>query len=97
MITFDWFVLPSNFPKVLEGYYTDRREQTEHHADFKPSRAEAYIAPDERVRGEPDRFACLEAEIRRRLEEKGVIQGQTLVLGEATEEEIRYLQDCGVL
>ena len=97
MITFDWFVLPSNFPKVLEGYYTDRREQTEHHADFKPSRAEAYIAPDERVRGEPDRFACLEAEIRRRLEEKGVIQGQTLVLGDATQEEIKYLQDCGVL
>ena len=23
MITFDWFVLPSNFPKVLEGNYTD--------------------------------------------------------------------------
>ena len=24
VITFDWFVLPSNFPKVLEGNYTDR-------------------------------------------------------------------------
>mgnify|MGYP005810444145 CR=1 FL=1 len=24
MITFDWFVLPSNFPKVLEGNYTDK-------------------------------------------------------------------------
>ena len=24
VITFDWFVLPSNFPKVLEGNYTDK-------------------------------------------------------------------------
>ena len=23
IITFDWFVLPSNFPKVLEGNYDD--------------------------------------------------------------------------
>jgi hypothetical protein len=23
-ITFDWFVLPNNFPKVLEGNYSDR-------------------------------------------------------------------------
>ncbi len=86
---FDWFVRPSNFPKVLEGNYTDREEQTE-----QPT---AYEEPEEHVRGEPDRFSCLEPEIRRRLEEKGVIQGQTLVLGDATEEEIRYLQDCGVL
>ncbi len=86
---FDWFVRPSNFPKVLEGNYTDREEQTE-----QPT---AYEEPEEYVRGEPDRFSCLEPEIRRRLEEKGVIQGQTLALGDATEEEIRYLQDCGVL
>lgn len=26
MITFDWFVLPSNFPKVLEGNYDDEKE-----------------------------------------------------------------------
>lgn len=26
MITFDWFVLPSNFPKVLEGNYSDKQE-----------------------------------------------------------------------
>lgn len=97
MITFDWFVLPSNFPKVLEGYYTDRQEQTEQPAGFQPSRTEAYTAPEEDIRGEPDRFSCLEPEIRRRLEEKGVIQGQTLVLGDATEGEIKYLQDCGVL
>lgn len=91
MITFDWFVLPSNFPKVLEGYYTDRQEQT---AGFQTG---AETAPKEHVRGEPDRFFCLEPEIRRRLEEKGIIEGQTLVLDNATENEIRYLQDCGVL
>lgn len=94
---FDWFVRPSNFPKVLEGNYTDKEEQTEQSSGFQPSRAEAYTALEEHVRGEPDRFSCLEPEIRQRLEEKGVIQGQTLVLGDATEEEIRYLQDCGVL
>ena len=86
---FDWFVRPSNFPKVLEGNYTDREEQTE-----QPT---AYAEPEEHVRGEPDRFSCLEPEIRRRLEEKGIIQGQTLVLGDATEGEIKYLQDCGGL
>ena len=91
MITFDWFVLPSNFPKVLEGHYTDRQEQA---AGFRTG---TYTAPEEHVRGEPDRFFCLEPEIRRRLEEKGVIQGQTLVLEDATEKEIGYLQDCGVL
>lgn len=26
-ITFDWFVLPSNFPKVLEGNYDNRKEK----------------------------------------------------------------------
>lgn len=26
MITFDWFVLPSNFPKVLEGNYSDEQD-----------------------------------------------------------------------
>ncbi len=97
MFDFDWFVRPSNFPKVLEGNYTDRQEQAEQPSGFQPSKAEAYTMPEEHVRGEPDRFSCLEPEIRQRLEEKGVIQGQTLVLGDATEEEIRYLQDCGVL
>ncbi len=27
VITFDWFVLPNNFPKVLEGNYADREVQ----------------------------------------------------------------------
>ena len=27
-ITFDWFVLPSNFPKVLEGNYNDTKNST---------------------------------------------------------------------
>ena len=29
MITFDWFVLPSNFPKVLEGNYNRRKPLSE--------------------------------------------------------------------
>ena len=29
VITFDWFVLPSNFPKVLEGNYDDEKDKTE--------------------------------------------------------------------
>lgn len=28
-ITFDWFVLPNNFPKVLEGNYDDKDSKTE--------------------------------------------------------------------
>ena len=27
MITFDWFVLPNNFPKVLEGNYDNDKGQ----------------------------------------------------------------------
>ncbi len=29
VITFDWFVLPNNFPKVLEGNYSNREPQRE--------------------------------------------------------------------
>ena len=29
VITFDWFVLPSNFPKVLEGNYDDEKDKAE--------------------------------------------------------------------
>lgn len=29
VITFDWFVLPNNFPKVLEGNYDDEKEYAE--------------------------------------------------------------------
>lgn len=29
IITFDWFVRPNNFPKVLEGQYDDRRTEPE--------------------------------------------------------------------
>lgn len=27
VITFDWFVLPNNFPKVLDGNYTDKEQE----------------------------------------------------------------------
>lgn len=29
VITFDWFILPGNFPKVLDGNYEDRKKGTE--------------------------------------------------------------------
>lgn len=29
IVTFDWFVLPNNFPKVLEGNYDDKNDRTE--------------------------------------------------------------------
>lgn len=29
VVTFDWFVLPNNFPKVLEGNYDDKNDRTE--------------------------------------------------------------------
>lgn len=44
-----------------------------------------------------DRFSCLELDMRSVLETCGVIDGQTLALGNATDEQIEYLQDCGVL
>lgn len=46
---------------------------------------------------EEDRFSCLEPDIRFSLESCGVIDGQSLDLGNATNEQIKYLQECGVL
>lgn len=34
IITFDWFVLPSNFPKVLEGNYNRRKPMSEPRAEM---------------------------------------------------------------
>lgn len=47
--------------------------------------------------GVEDRFSCLEPDMRSLLEGCGVIDGQSLSLGNATDEQIKYLQDCGVL
>lgn len=44
-----------------------------------------------------DRFSCLEPDMRSLLEGCGVIDGQLLDLGNATDEQIKYLQECGVL
>lgn len=44
-----------------------------------------------------DRFSCLEPDMRSALESCGVIDGQSLELGNATDEQIKYLQECGVL
>lgn len=35
IITFDWFVLPSNFPKVLEGNYDDEVQDTDYNTSFE--------------------------------------------------------------
>lgn len=44
-----------------------------------------------------DRFSCLDPKMRFDLERCGVINGQSLDLGNATDEQIKYLQKCGVL
>lgn len=44
-----------------------------------------------------DRFSCLKPDMRSLLESCGVIDGQSLDLGNATDEQIKYLQECGVL
>lgn len=46
---------------------------------------------------EEDRFSCLDPDIRSVLESCRVIDGQSLDLGNATDEQIKYLQKCGVL
>lgn len=46
-ISFDWFVLPNNFPKVLDGNYTDSE------ADQKPKQSRAFSIIDDMIaRGE---------------------------------------------
>lgn len=35
--TFDWMILPSNFPKVLEGNYNDKRKKEETHTQIPES------------------------------------------------------------
>lgn len=82
---FDWLIKDSNMAKVFEGNYEDRRA------------AEPPLSREIPEKQEEDRFACLDVQIRQELEARGVIEGQTLVLGDATPEEIEYLQNCGVL
>lgn len=45
----------------------------------------------------PDRFSVLSNEFREELENKRVIVGQSLSLGNATDKQIKRLQDSGVL
>lgn len=84
VITFDWFVLPNNFPKVLDGNYDDKDFQEAH--DEEPEKQESN-----------DRFSCLDPVFRTQLQKSGVIDGQSLILGNATETEIQKLQKAGVL
>lgn len=58
---------------------------------------EQSAVPIKKNESEEDRFSCLEPDIRALLENCGVIDGQSLDLGNATDEQIKYLQECGVL
>lgn len=84
MIDLEWFSRPNNFPKVLEGKYDDQKPLNEREGTHMK-------------RKDLDRFYVLEKKIREDLERNGVINGQELDLSNATEEQIKYLQDCGVL
>lgn len=35
-ITFDWFILPNNFPKVLDGNYDNKKEGDNGHVEYNP-------------------------------------------------------------
>lgn len=42
IITFDWFIKPNNFIKVLEGNYRDKSDNTEKHSSFGESMRKLY-------------------------------------------------------
>lgn len=84
VVTFDWFVLPNNFPKVLEGNYDDNDVINPVKDTYRDSEVN-------------DRFSCLDPELRVNLENKGIIVGQSINLGDATAEDIHTLQRAGVL
>lgn len=71
----------SGYVDYLDENYVDREQTVEPVKEGDPE----------------DRFSCLEPDMRSLLESCGVIDGQTLVLGNATDEQIKYLQDGGVL
>lgn len=71
----------SGYVDYLDENYVDKEQQAESVGESEPE----------------DRFSCLEPDIRSALESCGIIDGQTLALGNATDEQIEYLQDCGVL
>ena len=45
IITFEWFVRPNNFPKVLEGNYDNRTEAKPQKKSSKYTTAAEYQAP----------------------------------------------------
>lgn len=76
IITFDWFVLPSNFPKVLEGNYSDRGPAQEQDAPVRPDPGlelpggEEFIPPEEDDEGWIDFFAMSDEEYEEFLRKK---------------------------
>lgn len=71
----------SGYVDYLDENYVDREQPAEPAKESEPE----------------DRFSCLEPDMRSLLESCGVIDGQSLDLGNATDEQIKYLQECGVL
>ena len=71
----------SGYVDYLDENYVDREQPAEPTKESDPE----------------DRFSCLEPDMRSLLESCGVIDGQSLDLGNATDEQIKYLQECGVL
>lgn len=71
----------SGYVDYLDKNYVDREQSAELVKENEPE----------------DRFSCLEPDMRFMLETCGVIKGQSLDLGNATDEQIKYLQECGVL
>ena len=72
------------------------------HNKFPPTIAEIFesynkIIASEGDIGGQDRFSLLTDEFREELESQGVIDGQSLSLENATDKQIKRLQDAGVL
>lgn len=59
MITFDWFVLPSNFPKVLEGNYTDKSGSGG--SNEKDEEDSEFLEPGEKIADDDEGWVDLSA------------------------------------
>lgn len=82
-ITFDWFVKPNNFPKVLEGNYDDNNK-TFGSAGTHQIKEQIHI----------NRFNCIPLDERNYLESRGIIDCKTecMKLGDADKDDLRILE-----
>lgn len=81
-ITFDWFIRPNNFPKVLEGNYNHNRNANEKPVPQKPQ----------------SRFAALPDDIAKDMEKRGVINHTSgnIDYSKANERDIGNLKKYGI-